>query len=89
MMNGEVLTSEEVNDAFLVSDDDLDKWQNMEVREHVILMHLDAFKAKMDRFFSSIHPRPPLEYHLVFQSKMHTTPDNETDNTSELNALPS
>jgi len=69
LINGEVLTREEVPDEYL-SDVPGASWQqNADARGQIIDLYLEAFKKKMEKVFGET--RHTVSYVLVFQSKLN------------------
>jgi hypothetical protein len=73
LINGQVLTREEVSDEYLGDVEGANPQQNFEYRETLIRMYVAQLRQKMEKFFN---PDFQVEYRLVFQSTMK---ENETD----------
>jgi hypothetical protein len=69
LINGEVLTREEVPSELLLDVEGATTRQNIEFREQIVNMYLEAFRKKMDRFFKQ---SLQVDYRLVFSSKLNT-----------------
>jgi len=69
LINGEVLTREEVPDEYLVDVPGASWQQNADARGQIIDLYLEAFKKKMEKVFGET--RHTVSYVLVFQSKLN------------------
>lgn len=73
LINGEVLTREEIPDEYLGDVEGASAQQNFEYRETLVRMYLAQLRRKMEKFFN---PDFQVQYRLVFQSTMK---EDETD----------
>lgn len=73
LLNGEVLTREEVPDEYLQDIEGATWQQNAEARQQIVDQFLEAFKKKMEKVFNQ---SLQVQYCLVFKSKLHL---HETD----------
>lgn len=80
LINGEVLTREEIPDELLQDVEGATAQQNFEFRRQLIAMYLEGFRKKLEKFFNpAFHP----EYRLIFQSRMNR-PDFKTTETDQV-----
>lgn len=74
LINGEVLTREEIPDEYLQDVPGASWQQNTEARKQMVDLCLETFKKKMEKVFNQ---GVPVEYCLVFTSKLHLQDDND------------
>ncbi len=67
LINGEVLTAEQIPPETLLDIEGATWQQNTEFREQIVRMYLEQLQRKLEKFFHKDHR---IEYRLVVQSKM-------------------
>lgn len=67
LINGEVLTHQEVPDEYLAPIESVSWQQNCEARKQIIDLYLERFRKNMEKVFKETYR---VEYCLVFTSKM-------------------
>jgi hypothetical protein len=74
LINGEVLTRDEIPDEYLEPIPGASWQQNAESRQQIVSLYLEAFKKKMEKVFNQALQ---VQYCLVFTSKLHLQDDND------------
>lgn len=84
IINGEILTRYEIPDEYLQDIEGAGWQRNVEFREQIIGMYLEAFIKKMEKFF---HPGFQVDYRLVFPSKMDMLNEKDLIGPGESNQI--
>lgn len=79
IINGEVLSREEVPDGYLAPVASLKWGESVEIREQIVTLYLQELQKKMARIFAEGHHI--VSYRLIFQSKMT---ENEESSESDI-----